>query len=114
MPVSDTIEAIAEQPDDNLPVEMVNLSTSGTAIVAAAPLGEVGNVIGLRFRDNKDSDWQTATFRLRYILGEGLSPGRESRWLHGGEFKLLPERTWAFVSGVVESHLSSQADGRTH
>jgi len=89
-------------------VHVVNLSVSGAAVLAAKPLGDVGDPVLLRLEASEADAAAELVLsgRIRYVIGE-RGRREDAAWLHGTRFEALPEEARAFLERFVNERLEA-------
>ena len=80
--VAGRVRAILRHGDAEPAINVVNISRTGAALMAATPIGSVPERAELRLHAGDGSDWISCPCELRYILGENRPDGEPAR-LHG-------------------------------
>ncbi len=85
------------------PLSVVNLSTTGTALLAGRPLARVDEDLVIKLSPSVIEPAMSFRCRICYIIGERQRADLESpRWLHGAEFQGLGQAERLFVERYVE------------
>jgi hypothetical protein len=82
------------------PVEIVNISRTGAALMAEEPIGAVPAHAKLRMSTTDENEWVSCICELRYVLGENR-PGGAPGWLHGVRFTEVPQPLEAFIDRLI-------------
>ncbi len=105
-PLALTVRAAARV----VPAELVNISRSGSAILAAEPLGDPGTRLVLDVPERASPERAPVPCEVRWVLAERDPLPR--RWLHGAEFAPLADRARDLVDRVIAAADAAPPDRR--
>lgn len=89
--------------DESQPLSVVNLSVTGTALLAGLPLARVDEDLEINLSPSQVDPPMKFRCRICYIIGERQRPDLSApRWLHGAEFQGLGQAERLFVERYVE------------
>jgi hypothetical protein len=84
-----------------VPAQLVNMSNSGTAILADVLLGDPGVILVINLPDPTRSERTPVPCELRWALAEKdtLLP----RWLHGARFSVSDARSRRLIGRLIQN-----------
>ncbi len=84
-------------------IVMINISHSGTALVAGEPLGDIDDELLIELRPAGGGKPVRLSCQIRYVIGETQRSAHVApRWLHGTRFEALDAVARSFVAACVE------------
>lgn len=97
-----TAELVSRR-NQSQPLSVVNLSATGTALLAGQPLAQVDEDLVIKLSASEIEPSLSFRCRICYIIGERQRPDLSApRWLHGAQFHGLGQEERLFVERYVE------------
>jgi|GEM_PF-1525567 len=91
-----------------LTVTMVDVSQSGSRLVAPERLGDIGDVFTIEMRIRPGNERVTLPCGIRYVLAGPSGTKGERAYYHGVEFRGMDDQAHGFVERLINDAITKQ------